>query len=256
MNRFENQIAIVTAASAGIGRACAEIMAGEGATVLMVARDGQRLEAAVAAINAQGGRAYAMAADATLPDTARAVVAHAEREWGRIDVLVNGVGGSTVIAEPLTPIDEMSHADWQKMIAFNLDATFHHCHAAIPVMKRARYGKIVNVASIAGRGLGALSGSAYVTAKAGLIGFTKKLAGEVGPWNITVNAIAPSFTLSERFQPLWDRMGEAGQQELLAKIPLRRVGTAVDQANVVCFLASGQSGFVTGVTIDVTGGQF
>ena len=256
MSRFKDQVAVITGASDGIGKATALTMASEGAAVLLVARRAEKLEALVEEIVAAGGRAVAMPGDATKAGLAETVVAQAERKWGRVDILVNNVGGATVIEKPASTIDELSHADWQKLIAFNLDATFHFCHAAVPVMKRRRFGKIVNVSSVAGRGQGVVSGCAYVAAKAGIIGLTRKLATEVGPWNINVNATAPSLTVTDRLQAYWQGMDEAGQQAYLEKIPLRRVGTAQDQANVICFLSSAQSSFLTGLTIDVTGGQY
>jgi NAD(P)-dependent dehydrogenase (short-subunit alcohol dehydrogenase family) len=122
-------------------------------------------------------------------------------------------------------------------------------------MKRQRSGKIVNISSIAGRGLSESSSSAYATAKGGIIAFTRKLAFELGPFGITCNAIAPGRTLSERIHPRWEQMPAAEQQAALARIPLRRLAQPEDQARVICFLASRDADFVNGVTIDVTGGQ-
>ena len=119
-------------------------------------------------------------------------------------ILVNAVGGSTVIDRPTATTEELTFADWQKLIAFNLDGTFLFTHAVIPVMKRRRSGKIVNLASIAGRGLSFNSSSAYAAAKGGIIAFTRKLAHELGPEGINVNAIAPSVTLTERIRPHWE----------------------------------------------------
>jgi NAD(P)-dependent dehydrogenase (short-subunit alcohol dehydrogenase family) len=121
-------------------------------------------------------------------------------------------------------------------------------------MKRRRSGKIVNISSIAGRGLSESSSSAYAAAKGGIIAFTKKLAYELGPFGITVNAIAPSLTLTERIRPRWEQRSPDAQAQEVARTPLRRVAEASDQARVICFLASSDADFVTGVTIDVTGG--
>jgi NAD(P)-dependent dehydrogenase (short-subunit alcohol dehydrogenase family) len=122
-------------------------------------------------------------------------------------------------------------------------------------MKRQKSGKIVNLASIAGRGLSQSSSSAYATAKGGIIALTRKLAFELGPHGVTVNAIAPSLTLSERIRPHWDRRSAEAQAAEIRRTPLGRVATPEDQARVICFLASSDADFVTGVTIDVTGGQ-
>jgi NAD(P)-dependent dehydrogenase (short-subunit alcohol dehydrogenase family) len=174
---------------------------------------------------------------------------------GRIDILVNGVGGSTIVGRPAAHLDELTLEEWQKLLHFNLTGTFLFCHAVIPVMKRQRGGKIVNLSSIAGRGLSRESSSAYATAKGGIIALTRKLAFELGPHGITVNAIAPSLTLSERIRPRWEQRSADARAAETQRIPLGRVATPEDQARVICFLASADADFVTGVTIDVTGGQ-
>jgi len=124
----------------------------------------------------------------------------------------------------------------------------------VPVMKRQKSGKIVNLASIAGRGLSQVSSSAYSAAKGGIIAFTRKLSFELGPFGINVNAIAPSLTLTERIRPHWNQRSPDAQAAEIARTPLRRVAEAADQAKVICFLASSDADFVTGLTIDVTGG--
>jgi NAD(P)-dependent dehydrogenase (short-subunit alcohol dehydrogenase family) len=122
-------------------------------------------------------------------------------------------------------------------------------------MKQQRSGKIVNLASIAGRGMSVASGTAYAAAKGGIIAFTRKLSFELGPFGININAIAPSLTLTERIRPHWNQRSPEAQAAQLESTPLRRVAEASDQAKVICFLASSDADFVTGLTIDVTGGQ-
>jgi NAD(P)-dependent dehydrogenase (short-subunit alcohol dehydrogenase family) len=168
--------------------------------------------------------------------------------------LVNAVGGSTIIAKPAATVDELSLDDWQRIIAFNLQGTFLFCHTVVPVMKQQKSGKIINLASIAGRGLSVTSSSAYSAAKGGIIAFTRKLSFELGPFGINVNAIAPSLTLTERIRPHWNQRPPDAQAAEIARTPLRRVAEAADQAKVICFLASSDADFVTGLTIDVTGG--
>jgi NAD(P)-dependent dehydrogenase (short-subunit alcohol dehydrogenase family) len=253
--RFTDRVALITAVASGIGRATADIMAREGATVVGVDNNKERLEATVAALRAAGGKAHARPADALDAAQVDAVIAGVAQEFGRIDILVNAVGGSTIVARPGATVDELSLADWQRLIAFNLDATFLFCHAVAPVMKRQGYGKIVNLSSIAGRGLSLSSSAAYAAAKGGIIAFTKKIAYELGPFGINVNAIAPSRTLTERIRPRWDQQSPDEQQAEIARTPLRRIAEAIDQARVICFLASADADFVTGVTIDVTGGN-
>jgi NAD(P)-dependent dehydrogenase (short-subunit alcohol dehydrogenase family) len=248
--RFKDRLAVITAAANGIGRATAEIMAREGASIVAVDNHQGRLDEAVAGLERAGGKVEGRLVDALNAAQVDALV----KQLDRVDILVNAVGGSTVIDNPQRPTDQLSLAEWQKLIAFNLDGTFLFCHAVAPIMQRQRSGKIVNLASIAGRGLSVNSSSAYAAAKGGIIAFTRKLALELGPYGVNVNAIAPSITLTERIRPHWEKRTQAQQAEEIERTPLRRVAEAVDQARVICFLASQDADFVTGVTIDVTGG--
>ena len=252
--RFTDQVALITAAGSGIGRATAEMIAREGGTVIAVDTDVARLESLLGAIAAAGGRADGRVADALDAAQVEEAVAWAAHDFGTIDILVNAVGGSTIIQRPAAKIEELSLSDWQRLIAFNLQGTFLFCHAVVPVMKRRRRGKIVNLASIAGRGRSTASSAAYAAAKGGIIALTKKLSAELGPHGITVNAIAPSLTLTERIRPHWNQRAPEDRAAEIARTPLRRVAEAADQARVICFLASADADFVTGVTIDVTGG--
>ncbi|MEM9357312.1 MAG: SDR family NAD(P)-dependent oxidoreductase [Pseudomonadota bacterium] len=254
--RFKDKVALITAAGAGIGKASAGIMAREGATVVAVDTDEARLAALEADFSddTTPGKVFPKKADALNPDSVDETVAWTEKTCGRIDILVNGVGGSTIIAKPAATVDELSLDDWQRVVAFNLDGTYLFTNAVVPIMKRQKSGKIVNLASIAGRGLSVSSSSAYAAAKGGIIAFTKKLALEVGPFGINVNAIAPSVTLTERITPHWEARDPEIKAAELARIPLGRIAESSDQAKVLCFLASSDADFVTGVTIDVTGG--
>ena len=253
--RFQDKVALITAAASGIGRATAAIMAKEGAVVVTVDIDEERLDHTVAALRADGGRAHRRLCNALDPVEVDATVASIVQEFGEIDILVNAVGGSTVIPKSGATVDELSFAEWRKLIDFNLSGTFLFTHAVVPVMKRQRSGKIVNLASIAGRGLSVSSSSAYAAAKGGIIAFTRKLAFELGPYGININAIAPSRTLTERIRPRWEQQSPEDQEAEIERTPLRRIAEAPDQANVICFLASSDADFVTGVTIDVTGGN-
>ncbi len=253
--RFTDKVALVTAVASGIGRATADIMAREGAIVVGVDNDQGRLDETIAALRAAGGRAYARRADALDRAQVEALVPAVAQEHGTIDILVNAVGGSTIIPHPGATVDQLTLSDWQRLIAFNLDGTFLFCNAVVPIMKRQGHGKIVNLSSIAGRGLSESSSAAYSAAKGGIIAFTRKIAFELGPYGINVNAIAPSRTLTERIRPRWEQQSPEDQAAEIARTPLRRIAEAPDQARVICFLASSDADFVTGVTIDVTGGN-
>ena len=253
--RFEGKIALITACASGIGRATADIMAKEGATIVGVDNHEERLDKAVAEMTASGGKAHGRLCNALNKDEVDPLVAEIAREFGRIDILVNAVGGSTIIPRPSATVEELSLDEWKAIIDFNLDGTFLFTHAVVPVMKRQRSGKIVNLSSIAGRGRSAASSASYAAAKGGIIAFTKKLSYELGPYGININAIAPSTTLTERIRPHWERRSQEDQARAIDNTPLRRVAEPVDQAKVICFLASSDADFVTGVTIDVTGGS-
>lgn len=252
--RFQDQVAVITAAGAGIGKASARIMAHEGATVIAIDIDGARLDALAGEMADAPGRVVGKHMDAGEEATVRATVAEIAENHGGIDILVNAVGGSTIIDAPAATVDELSFADWQKLIDFNLNATFLFTNAVVPVMKAAGHGKIINLSSIAGRGLSGSSSAAYAAAKGGIIALTRKLAGELGPSGINVNAIAPSLTLTERIRPHWEKRSAEAQAAEIERTPLRRVAEAIDQARVIAFLASRDADFVTGATIDVSGG--
>jgi NAD(P)-dependent dehydrogenase (short-subunit alcohol dehydrogenase family) len=230
-------------------------MAREGATVVCVDNHPGRLDAAVSAMSNDGGDVHPRLCDAMDQAQVDATVADVVKTHGRIDILVNAVGGSTIIAQPSATVEEHSLDDWQRVINFNLNGTFLFTHAVVPVMKAQKSGKIVNLASIAGRGMSVASGSAYAAAKGGIIAFTRKLSFELGPFGININAIAPSLTLTERITPHWNQRSPDSQAAQIASTPLRRAAEASDQAKVICFLASSDADFVTGLTIDVTGGQ-
>ena len=252
--RFEGKTAVITAAGAGIGRATADILVTEGATVVAVEVEQARLDKMVAELIDAPGSVDSRCVDATAEVQVSSLVADVEAKYGNIDLLVNAVGGSTIVDNPSVPIDAMTFEDWKKLIDFNLDATFLLSNAIIPGMKRSGGGKIVNLASIAGRGLSVSSSSAYAAAKGGIIALTRKLSLELGPDGINVNAIAPSLTLTERLMPHWKKRSADSKAAEIEKVPLKRVATARDQAGVIAFLLSADADFVTGLTIDVTGG--
>lgn len=251
--RFRNKVALIAGGSAGIGLATAEALACQGASVVVVGRSERNAAAAARRISEAGGRAVGIGCDACNPSDAERAVAATVEEFGAIDILVNAVGGSTVVDRPAATVEELSFSDWQKLIAHNLDATFLFCHEAVPHMKQRKTGKIVNVSSTASRGL-APSGAAYAAAKGGIESFTRRLAREVAPYAICVNAVAPGITMTQRMADVWARRSDSEKRAAMAAVPLGRPGTPAEQAGAICFLASTDADYVTGVTLEVTGG--
>lgn len=251
--RFDGQVALITAAGSGIGLATAGMLGQEGATVLLVERDAAILGEALALLQSQGVHAEGMHADALVEEEVAALVQAAMRRYGAVDILVNGVGGSTLGGKSTALLESMSLSEFEGMMRFNLNATFLFCRAVIPGMKERRKGRIVNIASIAARG-DAFSNAAYSAAKAGVVALTRKLSLELAPFGVLCNAIAPGLTLTPRMQAAMQAFPPEEIARRTAQVPLGRFSTAQDQARVVCFLASADADFITGSTLYVTGG--
>jgi NAD(P)-dependent dehydrogenase (short-subunit alcohol dehydrogenase family) len=241
---LQGKIAVVTAAGRGIGRATALLLSAWGTTTLLVDTDGEVSRVVRDEILAGGGAAEVHTVDVCDEARVTALFAEIAGRFSRIDILVNAVGGG----KP-APLEEISAADWTRMLDFNVTSCFLCAREAARYMPAG--GRIVNVASLAGVSTSQLQGAHYTTAKAAVIGLTRHLAKELGPRGITVNAIAPGATLTERIRA---QMPPERAQELAARVPLGRLATPEDQAGVILFLTSSLSAYVTGVTIDVSGG--
>ena len=248
---FTGQTVLVTGAGHGLGRGIAHAFAARGAAVW--ASD----------INAAGLAETARTAPAplgirTVDVTDRAQVqsfaAEAEQRTGRIDVLVNDAGG--VCGQTGRPIEDVSEADWSRILAVNATGSFLAAQAVAPAMKRRRYGRIVNISSGAGLGVSLTGIQAYAASKAAQIGLTRQLGHELGPFGITVNSVAPGFVRSNPATELqWESYGADGQRALVERIATRRLGTPEDIAyGVLCF-ASAAAGWITGQTLSVDGGK-
>jgi NAD(P)-dependent dehydrogenase (short-subunit alcohol dehydrogenase family) len=225
----------------------------EGASVVAIARSEARLASLAQELKAHGVGSTAMVADCLDETAVRDVVSKVKESYGRIDVLVNSIGGSTVVENSMALVEEMTLADFERVVEFNLVPTFLMCKYVGPVMKAQKSGKIVNMSSMASRGE-SQAGSAYGAAKAGIISFTRKLSRELGPWGVNCNGIAPALVLTDRINRTIGAVSPEVAAERARNIPLRRNSMPEDQALVVAFRASSDADMITGVTIDVTGG--
>jgi len=240
---LEGRTALVTGAARGIGLAVTERLLGEGARVALVDRDKTAVEAAARRL---GTNALAVVADVTRADEVERAVGAPQQRWGRLDIVVNNAG----ITGRSYPIWELSDDDWNQVIACDLTSVFLVCRAAIRLMLPAGRGRIVNIASIAGKE-GNPTLVPYSAAKAGVIGLTKALAKEVATRGIYVNAVAPAVIATELLQ----QMTKETVDMLIAKIPMGRVGRPQEVAALVAWLAGDECSFSTGAVYDLSGGR-
>lgn len=241
---IDGKTAVVTGAGQGIGRAAALLLAVWGARILALDVDAGALDGVAREIREAGGAADSVAVDVCDEPAVASCFAELAARHGHLDILVNVVGGG----QP-AKLAEIRGADWDRMLAFNAKSCFLCCREAIPHLRDG--GRIVNVASLAGRTCSPLQGPHYSASKAAVLGLTRHLARELGPRGITVNAIAPGATETERIAR---QLTEQRRAELTARIPLGRLALPDDQAGAILFLASSLASYVTGVTIDVSGG--
>jgi 3-oxoacyl-[acyl-carrier protein] reductase len=242
---LSQKIVIVTGASRGIGRGIAELMATRGAHVVAAAR-GDNAAATVAAIRDAGGAAEAVSLDVTDTASVETLIEGVLARHGRIDILVNNAG---IVRDQL--MLRMKREEWDEVIATNLTAAFTCVHAALKPMIKRRAGRIISISSVVGQ-MGNPGQANYAASKAGLIGFSKALAREVASRNITVNVVAPGLVDTDMTKTV---AGKA-QADWASLIPLQRLGTPLDIAAAVCFLASDEAAYITGQVLAVNGGMY
>ncbi len=243
---LEGKTALVTGASQGIGRAIAIRLAEQGASLILAARNQSRLESVAAEIASAGGRSLVQVLDMGDEASIKAAAKAALAEVGSVDILVNNAG---ITRDGL--LMRMKRADWDDVLATNLTGTFLLTQALLSPMVRGRWGRIINIASVVGQ-TGQAGQANYAASKAGLIGFTKSLARELGSRSITVNAVSPGYIETAMTEVLDDRQREA----MLNHVPLARAGTDEDVAHAVAFLASPGAGYITGHVLEVNGGLY
>ena len=242
-----NKIAIITGASRGIGRAIALTFARNGASLVINGTKRELLQDLAGEIRHLGRECLVQAGDVSDPDTAQKLAEDAIRAFGRIDILVNNAG---VMMRSSTLETEVE--DWQRILNVNLSGTFYCCKAVLPYMIKQKYGKIVNISSTRGKAPHPNASPAYGASKAGIIYLTRHLALEMAKYNICVNAVCPGPIETEMVST-WD---DEYRAQVISKIPLGRLGTPEEVANVVLFLASDMSSFITGEAINVNGGSY
>ncbi|NIN69349.1 MAG: 3-oxoacyl-ACP reductase FabG [Anaerolineae bacterium] len=241
---LREKIAVVTGAGQGIGRGIAVKLAEKGADVIVSDINEQTARQTAKEVKALGSRTLAVEVDVAQRSQVEKMVSNVVAEFGKIDILVNNAG----IARSATLL-KLTDEAWDEVLDVNLKGVFYTTQAVAPHMIDARYGKIINISSIYGR-TGAVGDSNYVASKAGIVGFTKSVARELARHNINVNAILPGMVDT----PLLQGIPDEYLRPMIKEIPLRRVGTPEDIGHVAAFLASDEASYITGATIEVTGG--
>ena len=245
--RLKERVAIVTGGGRGIGLGVAKALVSEGAHVAICDIEQGILDSGLAEIQAGGGDALALKMDVSSRDQILQVVGSLMEKHGRIDILVNCAGINEIL-----PISQITEEKWDRMLDVNLKGVFLCCQAVMEPMKERKSGSIVSMTSVAGKTGGVAAGAHYSVSKAGIICFTKSLARELGPFNITVNAVSPGRIDTPMIRQATDEENE----NFIRSTPLGRLGTPEDVASSVVFLVSDEARFITGEILDVNGGMF
>jgi NAD(P)-dependent dehydrogenase (short-subunit alcohol dehydrogenase family) len=241
---FHGRVAIVTGAARGLGRAAAERLYERGASVAVNVRDGARASAIVKEL---GERALAIPGDITAAGAPADIVRRTLDRFGRVDILVNNAAMARS-----TRFANLTADEWRATLETNLTAPFLLIQAVLATMKAQKYGRIVNISSSAGRMVSTLGGAHYTASKAGLLGLTRAAAKELGTFGITVNAVCPGMIDTELTH---ENADSDLLERLAAGYPVPRLGTAREVADLICFAASEEAGYITGTSLDINGGD-
>jgi 3-oxoacyl-[acyl-carrier protein] reductase len=251
---FSGQTVVVSGAGVGLGRGIALAFALAGAAVWGCDITGDGLEGTAALAVDLPARITHRVVDVRDREAVHRFAREALASTGRIDVLVNDAGGLS--GQTGKPVEDVTDAEWREIIDVNATSAFYATQAVVPGMKRAKFGRIVNISSSAGLTRTVTGIQAYATSKAGMIGLTRQLAHELGPFGITVNSVAPGSVPCNPYSAgKWEALGEAGRHAALQNIAMRRAGTPADVAAAVLFFASAAAGWITGQTLAVDGGK-
>lgn len=249
----KGRCAIVTGGSEGIGLATSRALAANGAYVFMLGRDAAKMQTAIAETDpAIADRLVPFIGDVTDASTRQALVAATVERFGGPDILVNNAGGGSENRF----LEDIDQDDFHRVMALNLDSSFDLCRLVVPFMKARNFGRIINVSSVAGRDAGRLSGPQYAAAKAGMIGMSRHLSRDLGPFGITVNSVAPGFVMTDRAYRKWEKRSDKERAAMLDGVPAGRFGTPEEIAAAVLYFASELSGYTNGACLDVNGGSF
>jgi 3-oxoacyl-[acyl-carrier protein] reductase len=253
MSQSDRRVVLVTGGASGIGLAIVRRFLAEGCRVAFVARTAEHVERALDILGRDDDRLVAETIDVTCQDDIAGFIGRIRKRWDEIAILVNNAGISPkrqVLDAPW--LAQTSLEEWARVIDVNLNGPFILTRLVATAMVARRHGRIINIGSVAGRTMPLIAGPHYAASKAGLVGLTRAAARDLAPYGITVNCVAPGRILSEMTGPPEAAINRAA----LSRIPVGRFGTADEVADVVAFLASPSAGFITGATVDITGGEF
>ena len=254
MERLKERVAIVTGSAQGMGLAIAKALGKEGARVIITDINSDQIKKTVSDLEKEGYKAEGFNMNVTAESEVKNIFTAVKEKYGKLDILVNNAGGALNTPYKLEEIEEKH---WNLVLDVNLKGTFFCCKQAINIMAAQGGGAIVNISALAAHYRASLAGVQYTAAKAGVEGLTRQLAYDWGEKGIRITAVAPTVTMTgDRVKGLWEEKGKEEQEKTLKNIPLRRLSTPQEIAAAVVFLASDEASYITGITLDVSGGRY